>query len=251
MALGDANSVLHKEDRASAKLHSFDKHRDSVAQVLSQNGFHDCHVLRCGNAPHYTFHRGRQASRIDTIWVNEHLLATMTVGDLRSAVALRPGPLRTDHTCAMASIPFPVDFTRKPPRVIAISLTSTRPRRCNHFSTAKAERFRNKLEVRGEYDHATAKFLAAKPTKWEQLARVITLLGLDSLLLSPLAIVTAEESCLALLQDQGTTRGQNIQNEYKQQTISASHLLQTTLRGRSSLDFTRKRLHGHVFPPAC
>ena len=54
-------------------------------------------------------------------------------------------------------------------------------------------------------------------------------------------LIPSEESCLARLQDQETTRGQNIQNEYKQQIISASQLLRKTLGERSSLDLTSQR----------
>ena len=206
------------------------------------NGFQDCHTLRHGNKPHFTYRKGSQESRIDTIWVNEHALAVIKADDLRSAIALRTGPLKSDHMCAMASIPFQVAFSHEIPRVIAItSLTSMRPRRCKNFSQAMSQKFRTNLAAQGEYAQVTDNLLAAQTPQWEQLARALTLSGVDSLTLTPMVIDQAEASCLARIRHQETTRGQNIQNEYKQQIISASQLLRETLGERPSLDLTPQR----------
>ena len=89
-----------------------------------------------------------------------------------------------------------------------------------------SQKFRNNLEAQGEYARATAKFLDANTPQWEQLARALTVLGVKSLTINGTVIDQAETNSLASLRPQETKRGQNIQNHYKQQILSASPCLQ-------------------------
>ena len=104
-----------------------------------------------------------------------------------------------------------------------------------------SHKFRNNLEAQGEYARATDKFLDANTPQWEQLARALTVLGVKSLTINGTVIDEAETSSLASLRPQETKRGQNIQNHYKQQILSASQLLRETLGERSSLDLKPQR----------